>query len=132
MAEAHTSLLKNQYPITVRIMGLVATLLVVAMFLVFPRFLTILEFENVAEILIEQIDIPLTQQLDQSAPPARPSMPVESESEDIADDLTIEETELGSFEAWDAPPPPPSGPQVKFIPYDDPPQPLSPIDPDYP
>ncbi len=132
MAEAHISPLKDQYPITVRIMGLVATLLIVAMFLVFPRFLTMLEFQGMTNILIEQIDIPLTQQLEQSAPPARPSIPVESESEDIADDLTIEETELGSFEAWDAPPPPPSGPQVRFIPYDDPPQPLSPIDPEYP
>jgi protein TonB len=132
MAEAHSHILKDQYPITVRIMGLVATILVVVMFLVFPRFLAVIEFEDTPDIVIEQIDIPQTQQLEQSAPPARPSIPVESESEDIAEDLTIEETELGSFEAWDAPPPPPSGPQVRFIPYDDPPVPLSPIDPIYP
>ncbi len=72
MAEAHISPLKDQYPITVRVMGLVATLLLVAMFLVFPRFLTMLEFQGTTGILIEQIDIPLTQQLEQSAPPARP------------------------------------------------------------
>ena len=56
---------------------------------------------------------------------------IESEDEDLADDLTIEETDLGSFEAWDAPPPP-EGPRVKFIPYDDPPKPLTPIRPKYP
>jgi len=63
---------------------------------------------------------------------ARPSVPIESENEDLADDLTIEETDLESFEAWDAPPPPPEGPRVKFIPYDDPPRPLTPIRPKYP
>ena len=84
------------------------------------------------QIIIEQIDIPQTQQLDLPPPPARPSVPIESEDEDLADDLTIEETDLGSFEAWDAPPPPPDGPQVKFIPYDDPPKPLTPIKPKYP
>ena len=77
-------------------------------------------------------NIPQTQQIERPPPPARPSVPVESEDEDIADDLTIEETDLDNFEAWDAPPPPPEGPRVKFIPYDDPPQPLSRIRPVYP
>ncbi len=62
---------------------------------------------------------------------ARPSVPIESEDEDL-EDVTIEETDLESFEAWDAPPPPPEGPRVKFIPYDDPPRPLTPIRPKYP
>ena len=68
----------------------------------------------------------------QPPPPARPSIPVESESEDIADDVTLDEFNLDEFDAWDAPPPPPEGPRVKFIPYDDPPVPLSPIRPKYP
>ena len=59
-------------------------------------------------------------------------MPVESESEDIADDVTLDEFNLDEFDAWDAPPPPPEGPRVKFIPYDDPPVPLRPIRPKYP
>ena len=43
----------------------------------------------------------------------------------MADDVTIEETELEDFVEWDAPPPPPTeGPRVRFIPYDDPPVPL--------
>ena len=52
----------------------------------------------------------------------------------IPDDLTIEETDLESFVPWwDAMSPPPEGGlRVKFIPYDDPPKPLTPIRPKYP
>jgi len=81
--------------------------------------------EKEIQIEIEQFDIPQTQQFDLPPPPSRPSIPVESENEDLADDVTIEETELEDFVEWDAPPPPPDeGPRVRFIPYDDPPVPL--------
>ena len=36
----------------------------------------------------------------------------------------MDDFEFDDFEAWDAPPPPPEGPRVKFIPYDDPPEPI--------
>ena len=55
-----------------------------------------------------------------------------SEDEDIADDLTLDELDFDDFSNLDAPPPPPSGPKVVFIPYDDPPVALSPIRPNYP
>ena len=101
-------------------------------FLLFPRITNKVELEEEIQIIIEQIDIPQTEQFDRPPPPARPSVPVESESEDIADDVTLEEFTLDEFDAWDAPPPPPEGPRVKFIPYDDPPVPLRPIKPKYP
>ena len=124
--------IKYKYPITIRLATLGSVSLLIFTFLIYPRYLGILELEDVElqEILIE--NIPQTQQIERPPPPARPSVPVESEDEDIADDLTIEETDLDNFEAWDAPPPPPEGPRVKFIPYDDPPQPLSEIRPVYP
>ena len=124
--------IKYKYPITIRLATLSSVLLLIFTFLIYPRYLGMLELEDVElqEILIE--NIPQTQQIERPPPPARPSVPVESEDEDIADDLTIEETDLDNFEAWDAPPPPPEGPRVKFIPYDDPPQPLSNIRPVYP
>ena len=124
--------IKYKYPITIRLATLSSVLLLIFTFLIYPRYLGMLELEDVElqEILIE--NIPQTQQIERPPPPARPSVPVESEDEDIADDLTIEETDLDNFEAWDAPPPPPEGPRVKFIPYDDPPQPLSEIRPVYP
>ena len=124
--------LKFKYPLIIRLATLFSIILLILTFLIYPRYLGLLELEDfeLQEIIIE--NIPQTQQIEKPPPPARPSVPVESEDEDIADDLTIEETDLDSFEAWDAPPAPPEGPRVKFIPYDDPPQPLSSIKPVYP
>ena len=123
--------LKFKYPVIIRLSTLFSIILLILIFLIYPRYLGLIALEDVElqEIIIE--NIPQTQQIEKPPPPARPSVPVESEDEDIADDLTIEETDLDSFEAWDAPPPPPEGPRVKFIPYDDPPQPLSSIRPVY-
>ena len=111
--------LKLRFPFIIRVTGLLSIILLISLFFVLPRFTGEGAQEHYDQIIIEQIDIPQTQQ-------------IESEDEDLADDLTIEETDLSDFEAWDAPPPPPSGPQVKFIPYDDPPVPLTPIRPKYP
>jgi len=133
MAE-HINILKNKYPFVVRVMGLLAVLILICVFLIFPRFLSDEEVYQLQEIVIEQIDIPQTRQADSPPPPSRPSIPIESESEDLDDDITIAETELEDFEAWgDAPPPPTNtGPRVRFIPYDDPPVAKSPINPIYP
>ena len=124
--------LKFKYPVIIRLSTLFSIILLILIFLIYPRYLGLIALEDVElqEIIIE--NIPQTQQIEKPPPPARPSVPVESEDEDIADDLTIEETDLDSFEAWDAPPPPPEGPRVKFITYDDPPQPISSIRPVYP
>jgi protein TonB len=130
--EKYIPILKYNYPLTVRIAGLSGILLITFGFLFIPRNFEVMVLEEADQIIIEQIDIPQTQQIDLPPPPARPSVPIESEDEDLADDLTIEETDLESFEAWDAPPPPPEGPRVKFIPYDDPPKPLTRINPKYP
>jgi len=124
--------LHNTYPVNVRLGGLLGIILVIIMFVLFPRFLATVEFDDVDQIIIENIDIPQTQQIDNTPPPARPSIPVPSDDEDIADDLTLDELDFDDFSNLDAPPPPPSGPKVVFIPYDDPPQALSQIRPTYP
>ena len=124
--------LQYAYPVNVRLAGLLGIILVIIIFIIFPRFLPSVEFEDVDQIIIENIDIPQTQQIENTPPPARPSIPVPSDDEDIADDLTLDELEFDDFSSLDAPPPPPSGPRVVFIPYDDPPVALSPIRPTYP
>jgi protein TonB len=124
--------LKKRYEIVVRITALVGIGLVISNFLLFPRFGNDIEFENVEQVIIENIDIPQTQQIDNTPPPARPSIPVPSDDEDIAEDLTLDELDFDDFSNLDAPPPPPSGPKVVFIPYDDPPVATSPIRPIYP
>lgn len=134
MAE-HIHILKERYPFTIRMMGLVAVIILIAMFLIYPRFIAEDQVTELQEIVIEQIDIPQTRQADSPPPPSRPSVPIESESDDLDDDITIAETDLEDFEAWDEAPPPPStntGPRVKFIPYDDPPVAKSAINPVYP
>jgi len=133
MAE-HLHILKKRYPYTVRMMGLASVVILISAFLIFPRFLADEGSLQQQEIMIEQIDIPQTRQADSPPPPSRPSVPIESESEDLDEDITIAETELDDYDMWgDAPPPPTNtGPRVRFIPYDDPPVARSKIDPVYP
>ena len=132
MRTEQSASLKFLYPIIVRITSFSGIGLLVFFFLIFPRAANTSVLDEEVQIIIEQIDIPQTEQFDRPPPPARPSVPVESESEDVAEDVTLDEFNLDEFDAWDAPPPPPEGPRVKFIPYDDPPVPLSPIRPKYP
>ena len=132
MRTEQSASIKFLYPVVVRITGFSGILVLVSTFLLFPRATKTMALDEEIQIIIEQIDIPQTEQFDQPPPPARPSVPVESESEDVADDVTLDEFNLDDFDAWDAPPPPPEGPRVKFIPYDDPPVPLTPIRPKYP
>ena len=124
--------LKTRYPIVIRITALIGILLITLNFLLYPRFVNTIDFEDVEQVIIENIDIPQTQQIDNTPPPARPSIPVPSDDEDIADDLTLDELDFDDFSNLDAPPPPPSGPKVVFIPYDDPPVAMTPIRPQYP
>ena len=131
-AKLNTGTLKEQYSTVTRIGALIACVLGLFTFYGLQRFEPEIDIESEGQIIIENIEIPETQQFETPPPPARPSIPIESEDEDLADDLTIEETDLNNFDAWDAPPPPPSGPQFKFIPYDDPPRPITPIKPVYP
>ena len=128
----YTNPLKVKYPIIIRLTTLIGIILVILNFLIFPRFINTLSFETVDQLIIENIDIPQTQQIDNTPPPARPSIPVPSDDEDIADDLTLDELDFDDFSNMDAPPPPPSGPKVVFIPYDDPPVAMTPIRPVYP
>ena len=131
-ASLNDGTLKEQYSTVTRIGAMLACLLGLLSFYGLQRFEPDIDIENEGQIIIENIEIPETQQFETPPPPARPSIPIESEDEDLADDLTIEETDLDNFDAWDAPPPPPSGPQYKFNPYDDPPRPITPIKPVYP
>jgi len=128
----HVNPLKSKYPVIIRLTTLIGISLIILNFLIFPRFINKLSFETVDQLIIENIDIPQTQQIDNTPPPARPSIPVPSDDEDIADDLTLDELDFDDFSNMDAPPPPPSGPKVVFIPYDDPPVAMTPIRPVYP
>ena len=68
--------LKTRYPIVIRITALMGILLITLNFLLYPRFVNTVDFEDVEQVIIENIDIPQTQQIHNTPPPARPSIPV--------------------------------------------------------
>ena len=116
----------ERYPVRIRCISAGVVLTSALLLFMFPRFMENGEAAalTIPEV-VETIAIPPTEQFEVPPPPARPSIPVESESEDIAEDITIEETDLESFIEWDSPPPPPAeGPRVLFIAYDEAPEPI--------
>ncbi|UCH10931.1 MAG: energy transducer TonB [Fidelibacterota bacterium] len=117
--------LSEGYPFRIRLIMISLVLALSVLLFALPRFSNesnrvITSFDEV----VETFEIPPTQQFEAPPPPSRPSIPVESMDEDLAEDITIAETDLESFD-WEAPPPPPDeGPKVIFIPYDEPPYPI--------
>jgi len=81
------------------------------------------------EVKLETIqveEIPQTQQEKSAPAPARPTVPIASEDEDLPDDATIEDTD---WQIDDEAPPPPPPPEADddvplFVPYDEPPTPI--------
>lgn len=126
-AHQSTQIIHENYPIIIRLSVLISLLIVTSLFLFIPRVISqYLLITQVTEIDIEQVDIPMTEQLELPPPPARPSVPIESESAEISEDLTTDETTFESFDPLTIQPPPPfsNGPNVKFVPYDSPPVPI--------
>lgn len=114
--------LKAKYPKVIRVSLILALLLNITVIYSVPRQEAEKKEIEQPDVKIENVDIPETQQYEKPPAPSRPSVPIASESEDIAEDVTIEETTFEEFEALEAPPPPPEGPKVKFVAYDEPPQ----------
>jgi protein TonB len=100
----------------------------------FKKFESDFELEKTVDIDIESIDIPQTQQLNRPPPPARPSIPVASEDEDIPDELTIDETEIDFSETIIEAPPPPEEeePIVEFYALSEKPDVIKRVEPIYP
>lgn len=75
-------------------------------------------------IIVEEI--PQTEQEKRPPAPSRPTIPVESEDEDIPEDATIEMTEINLDELPPPPPPPEqdAGDTPIFVAYDEPPEPM--------
>ncbi len=119
--------LRYGYIIRVRVAILTSLVFLIFITKAFPRFKTnsLREFVE-TEIVLNQFEIPVTQQFELPPRPSRPAIPVESENDELADDVTIDESNLDNFIEWESLPPPPSdkGPKAKFIPYDEPPVPV--------
>ena len=78
--------LKEKYSTVLRVGILFASFLLLLGFYSLQRFENNIDIETESQIIIENIEIPETQQFETPPPPARPSVPVESEDDDLADD----------------------------------------------
>ncbi len=92
--------------------------------------------KTVQQEIIKVEDIPETHQVRKlPPPPPRPSVPIETEREDISEEVTIESTELNLDEPVLPPPPPappPTEPVFEFYQVSKPPVPIKKVTPEYP
>ncbi len=78
------------------------------------------------DLKIQVEEIPQTEQEKRPPAPSRPTIPVESEDEDVPEDATIETTDINLDELPPPPPPPEqdAGETPIFVAYDEPPEPI--------
>ena len=96
------------------------------LFLLYPRFINTTVIEDEAQINIQVEDIPQTEQVKRPPPPPRPAVPIESEDENLLDDVTIDESS-SFFDFNEVPPPPPAPAEEEeeippFLPLEDQPK----------
>jgi periplasmic protein TonB len=104
--------LKLTYKKTLEYSTIIALGLLTVMFYSFQKYDGEFQLPDAEKLVIESIEIPPTQQIQKPPPPSRPSIPVESEDDDLLDDVTIEETEIDLSGVIDTPPPPPEDDEV--------------------
>ena len=104
--------LKLKYRRTLELSTIISLGILSLMFYSFQKYEGEFVLPDAEKLVIESIEIPPTQQIQKPPPPSRPSIPVESEDDDLLDDVTIEETEIDLSDVMDAPPPPPDTDEV--------------------
>ncbi len=112
----------------------VALGLTILLFYAFKKFDSAVKLQKAVDTEIQVEQIPPTQQIKKPPPPARPKIPIESEDEDIPEDLTIEEESFDfEQEVEDLPPPPEEEePIVPFYALSDKPVEIKRVNPVYP
>jgi protein TonB len=120
--------LKHYSDLTYEKSAILALLLSMLLFLVIKGTAEI-KIETTEQEKIVTFDIPpeIQQQQQIKAPP-RPSIPIETESDEVPEDVTIADTVIDTV--W-TPPPEPEAP-VYFVSYDESPQIKKKVDPKYP
>lgn len=118
--------LKVKYRRIIEVGLVLALILCIGLLQAFKKFETRKLEKKEVDIKIEVEEIPQTEQVKMPPPPARPAVPIETESDEIPEDETIEITDLDLTELPPPPPPPPTDEEAAtiFVPYDEPPQPI--------
>jgi len=117
---------KDRYHRAIQAAMVVALLICIVILQAFKRFESRPEPLALRIEAINTIEIPQTVQEKLLPPPVRPAVPIESDSDEIPDDITIGESEL-RFDEMPAPPEPQAEDDpfsFPFVAYDEPPQPL--------
>jgi protein TonB len=119
--------LRFKYRKTIELALVLSLALLVIVFQAWKKFEKKAETAAKVDITIDVQEIPPTEQVKRPPAPARPAIPIESEDEDIPEDLTIETTEIDLSEL--PPPPPPPEDEIDesasiFVAYDEPPEPI--------
>ena len=99
--------LRLKYRKVLEVSIIFALLIMIFTFYAFKKFEVGIKLPESIDIKIEVIEIPPTEQIQRPPPPARPAIPIESEDDELLDDVTIDETDLIFEVSDDAPPPPP-------------------------
>jgi len=99
--------LRLKYKKVLEVSLLVALAIMVVTFYAFKKFEIAIELPESPDIKIEVMQIPPTQQIQRPPAPPKPAIPIESEDDDLLDDVTIEESVFEFADVDDAPPPPP-------------------------
>ena len=99
--------LRLKYRKVLEVSIIFAMLIMIFTFYAFKKFEVGTKLPESIDIKIEVIEIPPTEQIQRPPPPARPAIPIESEDDELLNDVTIDETDLVFEVRDDAPPPPP-------------------------
>ncbi|MBN1153865.1 energy transducer TonB, partial [candidate division KSB1 bacterium] len=86
--------LKLKYRRVIEVGLIIALLLCILLFQAFKRFEHNIIEQKSVDLKIEVEEIPQTEQIKMPPPPARPAIPIESESDEIPEDESIEITDL--------------------------------------
>ncbi len=116
-------------------LSLVITLaFVIVVFYAFKEFTPKYKLQKKVDVKIQVEEIPQTEQLQKPPPPKRPAIPIESEDEDIPEDLTIEEQNIDFTQPVEELPPPPEEdePIVPFHALSEKPVVIKRVEPVYP
>ncbi|MCK6620732.1 MAG: energy transducer TonB [Calditrichaceae bacterium] len=110
--------LRKRYPKWFELALIIALIFTIGIFYAFKKFESSVKLEKVIDQNIETIEIPPTQQIQKPPPPARPKIPLQSEDEELPEDLTIDE-QMFEFDkpAEELPPPPPEEEEEPIVPF---------------
>ncbi len=125
---------KLRYPKWFEAALVITLVFLIGLFYAFKKFESGVKLQKTIDTKIEVQDIPPTKQLQKPPPPALPKIPVESEDEDIPEDLTIEETEIDFTKPMEELPPPPEEeePIVPFYALSEKPEVIKRVQAEYP